>query len=98
MTLNFIESIETLKKKTGCRDLRDICDIYGYKKPSDLFTPIKEHEAAKILSCSVFTLRNYRHISKGPNYIKQGRSVRYFPIELLLYNLENRVVLEEVAQ
>ena len=97
MSENFIEAIEKLKRKTGCRDLRDICEIYGYKKPAELFTPVKETEAAEILACSVFTLRNYRHLSKGPNFIKHGSSVRYFPIELLLYNLRNHVILNEVA-
>jgi len=97
MATNFIEAVEILKQETGCRDLRDICDIYGYEKSSELFTPVKETKAAEIIACSVFTLRNYRHLSKGPSFIKQGSSVRYFPIELLLYNLKNRVVLDEVA-
>lgn len=41
---------------------------------------INEDQVARVLSVSVQTLRNWRHQSKGPPYIKIGRSVRY-PIE-----------------
>lgn len=36
-----------------------------------------EKEAANKLGVAVQTLRNWRHIRRGPAYIKLGRSVRY---------------------
>ena len=39
---------------------------------------INEKEAAHLLSVGVQTLRNWRHLRKGPPYIKiSSRSVRY---------------------
>lgn len=38
---------------------------------------VNDIEAAKILSCSPQTLRNWRHIGRGPAYSKRGRMVRY---------------------
>ena len=38
---------------------------------------INDVEAAKILSMSPQSLRNYRHLGKGPAYVKKGRMVRY---------------------
>ncbi len=49
---------------------------------------IDEYEAAQILSLSVTTLRNYRHLRKGPNYHKLGSSVRYKLSDIMEY-IEN---------
>ena len=38
---------------------------------------INETQAAEILGRAVQTLRNDRHLRKGPAYLKLGRSVRY---------------------
>jgi len=39
---------------------------------------VDDKEAAKILGFkNVQTLRNWRHLSRGPAYSKMGRSVRY---------------------
>lgn len=37
----------------------------------------KEQQAADYLSRKVGTLRNWRHMSKGPKYYKCGRSIVY---------------------
>ena len=38
---------------------------------------LSERQAAKVLDLSVQTLRNWRHLRKGPKYQKLGRSVKY---------------------
>ena len=44
---------------------------------------VNDVEAAKILSSSPQTLRNWRHIGRGPVYSKRGRMVRYRVADLL---------------
>ena len=36
-----------------------------------------EKQAAKFLGLGTQTLRNWRHLVKGPKYIKMGRAIRY---------------------
>jgi len=38
---------------------------------------LNDVEAAKLLSASVQTLRNWRHVGRGPAYSKKGKMVRY---------------------
>ena len=38
---------------------------------------VNDVEAAKLLSASPQTLRNWRFLGKGPAYFKKGRMVRY---------------------
>jgi Helix-turn-helix domain len=38
---------------------------------------VNDIKAAEILDCSPQTLRNYRHLGKGPAYTKRGRMIRY---------------------
>jgi len=38
---------------------------------------INEVRAAEILDISIQTARNWRHLRKGPAYLKLGRAVRY---------------------
>jgi hypothetical protein len=38
---------------------------------------VNDVEAAKLLSASVQTLRNWRHVGRGPAYSKKGKMVRY---------------------
>ncbi len=44
-------------------------------EPQDRY--VSDVEAAKILSSSPQTLRNWRHLGRGPVYHKRGRMVRY---------------------
>ena len=53
-----------------------------------------DESAAEYLGLSVQTLRNYRHLRKGPNYIKIGRSVRYLVGDLDDYIAKHRIELE----
>lgn len=46
---------------------------------------VNDVRASEILCCSVQTLRNYRHLGRGPAYIKRGRMVRYQVSDLLEY-------------
>ena len=55
---------------------------------------VDENQAAEIIGKKVQTLRNYRHIRKGPPYIKDGRSVRYFVDDLIEYLKSKRIVPE----
>lgn len=50
-----------------------------------------EKEAAKKLGVAVQTLRNWRHIRRGPAYIKLGRSVRYRNEDILDFIEKNRI-------
>jgi hypothetical protein len=43
------------------------------------------------LDCSAQTLRNYRHLGKGPAYSKRGRMVRYLVADLLDFMTAGRV-------
>lgn len=52
---------------------------------------VNDVEAAKILSCSPQTLRNYRHLGKGPVYSKRGAMVRYRVADLLAYMAAGRI-------
>lgn len=52
---------------------------------------LTDREAAKILGLGVQTLRNYRHVCKGPAYIKLGRAIRYREADLLAYIEKNRI-------
>ena len=52
---------------------------------------VNDIEAAKILSVSPQTLRNYRHLGRGPAYIKRGRMVRYHVQDLLDFMSAGRI-------
>lgn len=39
--------------------------------------------AAKILGCAAQSMRNWRHLGRGPAYSKKGRMVRYRVRDLL---------------
>jgi hypothetical protein len=51
-------------------------------------------EAAKILAVSPQTLRNYRHLGRGPSYCKKGRLVRYRLTALFDYMSAGEIVPE----
>ena len=53
-----------------------------------LFGTWKEDQAADYLNMKVGTLRQWRFLSRGPAYLKIGRSVRYRKEDLDAY-LEN---------
>jgi predicted DNA-binding transcriptional regulator AlpA len=38
---------------------------------------LKDLEVHKLTGLGLSTLRNYRHLRKGPPYVKVGRAVRY---------------------
>jgi hypothetical protein len=58
-------------------------------EPQERF--VNDIEAAKILSCSAQTLRNYRHLGKGPAYSKKNRMVRYKMSDLLDFMNSGRI-------
>jgi predicted DNA-binding transcriptional regulator AlpA len=51
-----------------------------------------EKETARILGVSVQTLRNWRHLRKGPPYVKLGRAVRYQNRDVVEYVEKHRIV------
>lgn len=89
--------ITALMDLTGAGSVEELCDFFGLENAGKFWLPIKEHAAAQILDLSVTTLRNYRHMSKGPSYIKKGSAISYLPVELHLYNLQHHVELQEVV-
>lgn len=52
---------------------------------------VNDVEAAKILAVSPQTLRNYRHLARGPVYCKRGRMVRYLVADLFDFMASGRV-------
>jgi hypothetical protein len=55
---------------------------------------VNDVEAAKILSVSPQSMRNWRHMRKGPPYTKRGRMVRYSLKELMNYMDGGRITPE----
>ena len=53
---------------------------------------LDESEVAEAKKCSVQKLRNDRHLRRGLPYIKDGRSVRYSPVDVALDILSKRIV------
>lgn len=57
---------------------------------------VDDREAAKILGFrNVQTLRNWRHLMRGPAYSKMGRSVRYRVSDLINYAESRKVKINE---
>lgn len=52
---------------------------------------LDENRAAAILGVAVQTLRNWRHLRKGPAYVKMGRSVRYQIVDLESYLQRSKI-------
>jgi hypothetical protein len=52
---------------------------------------VSDVEAATILSSAAQTLRNWRHLGRGPAYSKRGRMVRYRVQDLLDFMAAGRV-------
>jgi hypothetical protein len=52
---------------------------------------ICEKEAAKTMGLAVQTLRNWRHLRRGPAYVKLGRSVRYRIDDLMEFIEKHRI-------
>jgi len=52
---------------------------------------INETQAAEILGRAVQTLRNDRHLRKGPAYLKLGRSIKYRVNDLVDYMEKHRI-------
>lgn len=52
---------------------------------------VNDVEAAKILSCSAQTLRNYRCLGRGPAYCKKSRMIRYKVQDLLDFMNSGRI-------
>lgn len=57
---------------------------------------VNDVEAAKIAGLSPQTLRNWRQLGRGPNYIKLGRSVRYSLADLISW-LESHKIRPEIG-
>ena len=64
------------------------------QKMAKLYVP--EREAGRITGYSVHSLRNWRHLGEGPDYIKKGRTVRYYIPDLLDWMEAGRV--QQVAR
>lgn len=55
---------------------------------------LNDKTTAKMIKMSVQTLRNWRHMRKGPTYLKIGRSVRYRQEDLEKFLKNNRIKIE----
>ena len=58
---------------------------------------VNETQAAEILGRAVQTLRNDRHLRKGPAYLKLGRSFKYRMNDLFDYMERHRIDPEAAA-
>ena len=52
---------------------------------------LSDDQAAKILGVAIQTLRNWRHLKRGPAYLKIGRSVRYQLVDLKQFKANRRI-------
>lgn len=52
---------------------------------------ITEKDVAKIIGCSIQTLRNARHLGRGLDYVKNGKSVRYYKPDVYAFMNERKV-------
>ena len=55
---------------------------------------LNEIEASEKLCVATQTLRNWRHLGKGPSYIKMGYAVRYSLSDLVQY-IESKKIIPE---
>lgn len=58
---------------------------------NDELSLFDEHQAAKVISCSVALLRKWRLFREGPAYVKIGRLVRYRADDLAAFLDSHRV-------
>lgn len=59
---------------------------------------VSEREAVAILGLSLQTMRNWRHLGRGPRYCKYGRAVRYLLADLLDWREQHRITPREEAK
>lgn len=52
---------------------------------------LNEVEVSKLINLALPTLRNWRHLRRGPKYLKMGKSVRYFESDVIEYVNSRRV-------
>lgn len=58
---------------------------------ADLSQAVDERKAAKFIGVAVQTLRNWRHMRRGPAYLKIGKAVRYRIQDLDAFLNEHRI-------
>ncbi len=59
---------------------------------------VGERDVVAILGVSLQTLRNWRHLGRGPRYCKYGRAVRYLLADLLAWREQHRITPREDAK
>lgn len=52
---------------------------------------LNEVEVSKLIGLALPTLRNWRHLRRGPAYIKMGKAVRYNQDDVLAYVARKRI-------
>lgn len=52
---------------------------------------LTEKEVAELTGFSLQTLRNWRHVSRGPSYLKVSRSIRYRMEDVTAYMERNLI-------
>jgi len=57
---------------------------------------VGEDAATRLMGLSKFTLRNYRHLHKGPPYVRIGRAIRYRVGDILDF-LDSRKITPDKA-
>ena len=81
-----------------------ILEVRMMTTPSSLHPDIEqlravgEREAVVILGLSLQTVRNWRHLGRGPRYCKYGRAVRYLLADLLDWREQHRITPREEAE
>jgi hypothetical protein len=59
---------------------------------------INDVEAAKVMGLAAQTLRNWRHMRKGPKYLKMGRAVRYDLVDIVEFMKNNTINPERLNE
>ena len=58
-------------------------------------TMLQEREAARVMGLSVQTLRNWRHLQKGPPYVRLGKKAIRYSLEALHDYMEENTINPE---
>lgn len=53
---------------------------------------VSEQVASEITGWSLYTLRKWRHLKKGPAYYKSDKTVRYKVADLILYIERSKII------
>jgi predicted DNA-binding transcriptional regulator AlpA len=55
---------------------------------------LNEKQVSEMTNIALPTLRNYRHLGKGPSYLKIGRSIRYSTTDVIEFMESHKIMTD----